>query len=179
MKKIINILLGLFILNSCGSADKGQEVIIDNLYSMRLPNYLINNNLKNEVRSLQYMSEFDELYFHVVDESIDDFKNGLELNDLKKNYATDLDGYSQRQLDNYKRDFDVTYVSEPEKIAINNLLAVSYTLRVKEDSEDIYCRFVLIQGKTHFYKVVIFTLETFEKANKELMEMMIKSFKEL
>ena len=173
------ILFGLFPFFGCNNDAKTQTVNIDNIYSMELPDFLINNNVTNEKRSLQYRSDFDELYIHVIDQSISNFNIELKQSKYKEKYNPDLEGYSKVCLENYKEGFDVMFVSEPEKTSINGLPAISYILRVKEDSGNIYCRFVLIQGRELYYKLVVFTLETFENDNKENMEKMIKSFKEI
>lgn len=179
MKKVLFILFVCVGLISCNKEVKNQTTIIENKYSMELPDYLTKTSSLNSEASLQYKNEMKELYVVVIDEPISGFQEALELNNLTEDYKNDLNGYSSIILDTFKENVDVTYVSDPKETTINGLPTILFEVKAKINGYVAYYHFAYLQGKENYYQVLTWTLDTKESEHKEKMEAIVNSFKEL
>ena len=170
------VIIGLI---SCNNEVKNQTVTIDNKYSMELPDYLTKNTKLNAEASLQYMNGIKELYIVVVEMPISGFSQILKSNDLTEDYKNNLEDYSTFCVDYFKESVDVTYVSDPKETTINGLPAILFTVKAKISGYTAYYHFTYIQGKENYYQILTWTLDSKKDEQKENMEAMINSFKEI
>lgn len=179
MKKL-NILLFVCIsLLACNNKVENQTVVIDNKYSMELPDFLSKTTILNDEASLQYMNGLKELYIAVLDEPMSDFELALKENDLTDEYKNDLKGYSSLVIDTFKENLEIVSMSDPNQTTINGLPALIYTVKAKVENYVAYYNYVFIQGKKDYYQIITWTLDSKEDDHKEQMQTMISSFKEV
>ncbi len=201
MKKnshIFSFLLLSLMLNSCFSTsgedafDKIDKLVaplvkydvvkIEDLYSMKVPDFMTVTTKLQEDASLQYNNPFKEKYVTVLAENTAEviaFMEGYGVYDVSK---SKLDNYVSTRL-NYLAESGIT-IKNQTKIKskmINGRKAFSTVIdaSVPGVAEDITYFFTYIEGKEHCYMISSWTLFDRKNAYTEEVETMTTSFKEL
>jgi hypothetical protein len=174
--------LAVFTASGCKPEDTFQEVKINGLYSMKLPDYLTAGNDLNDEASLQYQNIYKEVYVIVIDEPkqefIDVFKEIESYDDSK----SAIDNYAEAQMESIEGNMEtVTNKSALRKSKINGCEArtadVSGTQAGITDGMGFTVAFV--EGKETLYMIMTWTYEKTKADYQEDMDKMINSFKEL
>jgi len=168
--------------NAVEADDSFEEVKINGLYSMKLPDYLTAGNDLNDEASLQYQNVYKEVYVIVIDEPkqefIDVFKELEDYDDSK----SACENYADQQMESIEGNMEtVTSKSTVRKTKINGCDAriadVAGTQAGIDDAMGFTVAFV--EGKENLYMIMTWTFEKSKDQYQEDMDMMINSFKEL
>lgn len=179
MKTLSLLLISLITLSSCSFVEKENVVVIDNKYSMELPDFLSHSTDLHDEASLQYDNRFREFYVLVLDEKIDEMNKVIQQYGLEEVYTKDLDGYANLLLANLEQAVTNMQTSELIDTVINNLPAKYVTITGEVDDVRIFYTIAYLQGKKDYYQVTTWTLDEKEEQYKNRMKKMIATFKEL
>ncbi|WP_306349695.1 hypothetical protein [Flavobacterium sp. '19STA2R22 D10 B1'] len=179
MKKIIPLLITLFVLTSCEDSNKTQLVKIKNQYAMEIPASLSVTTDLNDEASLQYQNVFKEFYIITIDEPKVELKKALAENELSSEYSADLKGYTNLLLTNVKASIKLKSMSEIEETTINGLKAQIVSIEGNLDNLDIYWKFAFIEGKTNYYQIMAWTTMDHKMNYEKQIDKALHSFKEL
>jgi hypothetical protein len=133
----------------------------------------------NEDASLQYLHTWKEFYVVVIDEQKSEFNAAIDNNQLSDRYTKDIDGYAKIMEEKFESSITTTQINRWMPVTINNFPARIKTLRGNSEGVDAFYYFGIIEGQSHYYQVMTWTLAEKEKDYKEQMKKIIYSFKEL
>lgn len=163
--------------------DSFQEVKINGLYSMKLPDYLTEGYDLNDEASLQYQNTKDEVYVIVLDESKEDFVSMYR--DILEDYDSTksaVDNYATKQMESIEENMEtVTSKSTIRKSKLNGcdarIVDVIGTQTGIADGMGFTVAF--IEGKETLYMLMTWTFEKDKPKFQDDMDKMINSFREL
>lgn len=198
MKKVIYILnialLGV-LLTSCFSNSSGDslkdlvspevkfnDVTIEGLYSMKIPDFMTVTDQLQEDASLQYNNPFKEKYITVLDETREDIMTFMSDYGVYDESKSELENYVDTRL-SYFNESGSTIIKQTklESKTINGRKAYSTVIdaSVPAIGESATYFFTYIQGKDHFYMISAWTLLDRKAGYADEVDVMMKSFKEL
>lgn len=174
MKRLLYFLPVLFFL-SCSSPARVTPVVIDDQYSLDLPESMIPAHF-NDNATLQYKDSVRELYVVALAEP----KKTIAAHGL----VYDLDLYSRiamRRIDSTAND---SAKFKPEPVTINGLKGLRgvfkrVELMGKKEPQEILREITIVESPTHFYQIEIWTLASWEKRNRADIDAIRNSFKEV
>lgn len=179
MIKFLSVSVVILFLFSCNQTPKMQEVKVKNQYAIDLPDFLSISKDLNENASLQYSNIVKEFYIIIIDESKDEMQKALENNELLGLYENNLDGYSKLILDNFESNVEVSYHSEKRDTTIHNLKAKLVEYDAISNKVDAFFKYALVEGKSHYYQVLLWTLKDKKNDHTAEMSKIIGTFREL
>ena len=182
MKNLLNlsvIAVLTLLLSGCADFNKLEKVTVNNQYTVELPGFLSETNDLNDEASLQYQNLFKEFYIIILDEVKEDVHGAIIENDLLDFYSLDIDGYSDLLIDGVISEMNEDAESERKEVHINNRKANLMYLSGNIEDLDIYYEFGFIEGKDHYYQIMVWTLEKNRTKYQEGMDKIVKSFREL
>lgn len=187
--------LGSFTIGGCGNKAKSpedrnslqaddsfEEVKVNGLYSMKVPDYLSQGYDLNSEASLQYQNVVKEVYVIVIDEPKQDFIDVfMSLGDYDSTKSA-CDNYAEAQMESIEGNMSaVTSKSTLRKTKLNGcdarLCDVSGTQSGIDDAMGFTVAF--IEGKETLYMIMTWTYDKSKSDYQEDMDKMINSFKEL
>lgn len=175
MKKRISLAFLSLVLLACNTKiELPKAVTINDLYSVEMPSNLAPLEDLQENASLQYGNKFKEVYTVVIDEDKESFNKAAEESGKKGNLTT----YAQETLSHYEGSRSFNLIESKDE-TINNLPAKTYEITAKVKGIDLYYNLGVVEGKNHYYRVINWTLETNKDAQRENMNQVLKSFKEI
>ncbi len=177
MKKVVVLLATVLFLASC--SESTQNVVIDNRYSMDVPEGLTTTTELNDIASLQYQDMVNELYVVVIDEPIKDINDAIIEMEMQDTYSTDLNGYTKLILEDFIPAVAPTTKTEPADATINGLKAKTYSMEADVEGTPAFYKVAYIQGKETYYQILTWTLTSKKDEYGEKMDKMIQSFKEI
>lgn len=162
--------------------DSFQEVKINGLYSMMLPDYMTKGDDLNDEASLQYQNIYKEVYVIVIDEPKQEFIDVfMELGDYDSTKSA-ADNYADAQMESIEGNMEtVSSKSTMRKSKINGCESrvVDVTGTQMGITDPMGFTVAFIEGKENLYMVMTWTFEKSKDKYQEDMDMMINSFKEL
>lgn len=173
------VLLGFILLASCNSKTKLKEVRVSEQYSLEVPEFTEETKTLNDDASLQYFNGVKEFYVIVLDEEKDVTFDAIKDNMLEFKYGLNLKGYASLISDSFDMNTDVQKKSELKDTTINGLSAQIQEMHTISEKVETYFHVAFIEGKKHFYQVLVWTLYSKKKEHNTLMKQVINSFKEL
>lgn len=177
MKKVVVLLATVLFLASC--SESTQNVVIDNRYSMDVPEGLTTTTELNDIASLQYQDMVNELYVVVIDEPIKDINDAIIEMEMQDTYSTDLNGYTKLILEDFIPAVAPTTKTEPADATINGLKAKTYSMEADVEGTPAFYKVAYVQGKETYYQILTWTLTSKKDEYGEKMDKMIQSFKEI
>ena len=177
MKKVVVLLATVLFLASC--SESTQNVVIDNRYSMDVPEGLTTTTELNDIASMQYQDMVNELYVVVIDEPIKDIIDAIIEMEMQDTYSTDLNGYTKLILEDFIPAVAPTTKTEPADATINGLKAKTYSIEADVEGTPAFYKVAYIQGKETYYQILTWTLTSKKDEYGEKMDKMIQSFKEI
>lgn len=175
MKKIL--LLIALVTFSCNVKEEFKTITIPNKYSLDIPDSFEKADNLNEEATLQYQNVFKEFYVIVMEEPKETFDTAVITNDV--DMTPDLEGYFKAIQLNLKEGVKNLKIFNQKNTEINGRKAKVFSMTGNVEGYDIFYRYALIQGKKHYYQIMLWT----EKKNGEsylaTMDQSINSFKEL
>lgn len=150
---------------------KFSDKIGGHVYTMSIPDYLVKTYELNDVAGLQYQNTSKEAYIVVIE----DAKDQLESLGMK---FTSADNFLEEFIKDYKTDNDRRSIK-------NNLTFKAYgndcaqlELYWTEEETDFFMLITAIKTKTHFYKVLNWTIADNIKALKPDFQAIAKSLRD-
>ncbi len=118
---------------------------------MEIPSYMVKTYELNDVASLQYFNKHKEAYAIVIEDS----KEELELKGLKFGSAQEfLENFST----DYKKDEKRRRLSKAQAFEVNGNKVAQSELKWTDKDGDFFMLITAVETKTHFYKVICWTL---------------------
>lgn len=150
MKTVIFFLLSLMI--SINVFSQGFSIKQGgHCFTMDIPDYMTKTFELNETSSLQYQNTSKEAYVIVIDDAKDNLESlGIKFinsKDFLENFVTD-----------YKKDSRKRKLSTITEFDFNGNGHAQVELTWKDDNADFYMLITVVETKTHFYKVMCWTI---------------------
>ena len=157
-------------------------VKIENLYSMKVPNFMTVTDKLQEGASLQYDNPFKEKYVTVLHEEKDDvmaFMKDYGVYDEKKSA---LENYADTRL-KYLKESGITIIDQSgltsEKINGRSAYSTNVDAKAPGMSDDTAQFFTYVEGEEHFYTISAWTILSRKDGYVDEVTEMTRSFKEL
>jgi len=150
MKKLLFLLI--FLIASNLTAQTFIERSGGHCYTLSLPDYFMKTYELNDVATLQYMNFEREAYVIVIEDDKD------LLASLELTFAS-AEEFLKFFVDNYKVEFENRTVSEVEKFTENNNQHAQVEVSWRENDFDYFMIITAVETKTHFYKVMCWSLQ--------------------
>jgi hypothetical protein len=174
--RLIAVLLFFFVV-SCGG-ESSQTINIEGRYRLTLPEWMTVTKDLNEDASLQYQSTAKEFYAIVIDEPKANLQKVLAENNLSDDYSSNLKGYSQFIIDGMDRSISVDKIPPFAETSIQGLPARELSFEGLSSGYKVYWKLAFIEGKDHYYQVMVWTLAQNQKKYEKEMNTIVKSFTE-
>jgi hypothetical protein len=176
MKKII-LLLVVFLSFSCEQKKEHETITIKKKYSVVLPSKFEKVNNLNEEASLQYQYLPEEFYVIVIDEPKTAFEAAMKSNGSGLN--GNLEDYYNIVKTNFEGFLENLKIYDEKRTTINGNKAVVFSVSGEFQGMGIFYRYALIQGKSDFFQVMVWTEKARETKLKPNMDSIIQSFRTL
>lgn len=168
--------------NALVADDSFEEVKVNGLYSMKLPDYLTEGYDLNSEASLQYQDVVKEVYVIVIDEPKQDFIDVFMSIDDYDSTKSAVDNYTEAQMESIEENMTtVTSKSTIRKTKLGGCDARVADVAGTQDGIDDAMGFTVafVEGKETLYMIMTWTFEKSKDTYQEDMDAMINSFKEL
>ncbi len=183
MRKLLFPAVALLVIAISGcSGTKFNEVKINGLYSMELPEYLTEGYDLNSEASLQYQDVVKEVYVIVIDEPKQEFIDVFMSIDEYDSSKSACDNYAAAQMESIEANMTtVTSKSVLKKSTLAGCEARTANVAGTQEGIDDAMGFTVafIEGKETLYMVMTWTFEKDKDKYQADMDKMINSFKEL
>lgn len=175
--RTVLVILSALLLVSC--AEKVEEVVINDQYSVEIPESMEETTGLNGDASLQYQNPGKELYIIVIDETKKSFGEAVEMYGEQSGVTENtFRSYADFILEDYKTAFPTEEEPSKKETEINGLEAEVYTYYTTFNSLNIVMKLALVDGAEHYYQLMTWTLKKYEDDHMPKMDAMINSFKE-
>jgi len=162
----------LFILGISNINAQNFQLVSDKNFALEVPNYLKADFDLNNDASMQLSNSQKEIYLIVIEDLKDDLNNPNQSLEFYQNFVIQQ-LTSPGFLDNVK-------VNPPAFKRINGLKAMETSITGDFDSEfRVWYRVVAYESKTHFYQLIIWTLENQKALYAEDFKHIVSTFREL
>jgi hypothetical protein len=154
-----------------------QTIEINNLYSLKVPNYMKEYKNLHPDGSLNYANIYKETYSVVIDEKKDEFVDVFKsLGEFDDNKSV-IVNYTDVQKKMFTEAIDDIKIEDFELTDINNYPARQ--IKVSGDSEGTRIFYIIsfIEGKDNVYMIMSWTLEERSKKYENTLESINNSFK--
>lgn len=160
MKSLFAV-LAFFIYANLYAQTSLSEKKVGHVYYLGIPDYMLKTYDLNDVASLQYKNAAKEAYTIVIEDS----KEQLEALGVK--YA-DAEDFLNSFLEDYNKEAKNRKVSSVKKFEANGnkCAQVEHTWQ-DENNNDLYMLITTVESKTHFYKIMSWTLGKFKNNFKK------------
>lgn len=120
-------------------------------YTMDIPSYMVKTYELNDVATLQYFNKHKEAYAIVIEDS----KEELEIRGMKFVNAQEfLDSFAA----DYKKEEKRRRLSKTQTFESNGNKVAQSELKWTDEDGDFFMLITAVETKTHFYKVICWTL---------------------
>ncbi|MGK4566802.1 hypothetical protein [Flavobacterium sp. 3HN19-14] len=174
MKKSLLLLIFLSII-SCQNDKEYHTVVTQNRFSLEIPSDMVRAEHLNDSASLQYQNGRKEIYVIVMDKTKKEFKKAA----TNLNVNADLDGFMKTMRVNIESAVSYPDFSAVENAKINGFKARQFSVSGQVDNFSLYYKFAFVEGKNHYYEIVVWTEKSRKQEANDKMQRIIDSFKEL
>lgn len=163
----LSVLLSLIALNSKAQFTKKT---FGHVFTMEIPDYMTKTIDLNTAAIVQYQNAKKETYVILIEDSKEELElAGMKLS--KKDFFEEfMKDYTTEMID-YKPESATEFVK-------GDLNFIQSEFTFKSGEVDIYMIATVIESKTHFYKILTWTLKNFKSNYKKDFEKIINSFSE-
>lgn len=179
MKQFIILCISLFFVAACQSSFGYKTVNFEDKYSLTIPAILTETDDINDDASMQFKNEFIEFYVLVFEESKDEINDFFMKVNLPEYYDMGLENYSNLIWESLNNNFEIYNYTDFFDVDINGLPAKYVEFKGKFSDIDIYYSLTVIEGEKNFYQISSWTLTSMESRNKEKIDEIKFTFKEL
>lgn len=179
MKQFIIICISLFFVVACKSSFGYKTVNFENKFSLTIPASLAETDDLHAEAALQLKNEFIEFYVLVFDESKDEINDFFMKVNLPEYYDMGLENYSNLIWESLNNNFEIYNYTDFFDVDINGLPAKYVEFNGIVDDVDIYYSLTIFEVEEYFYQISSWTLTSMESRNKEKIDEIKFTFKEL
>jgi len=182
MKRFTQLLFiasALFIFSSC-NLSKPREVVVNDKFTMMIPQTMIPTKDLNDDACLQYMNPLQELYVIVIEDTYESIGNALIQHGLSEQPNPSFEGFCLLASSSEEHSFIVQ--DDRESLVcdtINGMNARLFENKRSLNNVEVYYKIALLEGQSSYYQIISWTLPEKEKDHGEHIDGMIRSFKEL
>jgi hypothetical protein len=169
----------LFIFSSCSNSFEMKNIVMDNRFSVDLPDFLSSSGSLNENNSIQYQNKSRNFYVIIIEQPIDGFHEFLEDFYLSEDYSEDLQGYSQLLLDDFEEEADNMEIISGEDTFINGMEAKVVRFTGEMESQSAYFHMGCYKGKNTYYQIVTWVPLSKKEKYDYILSDIIHSFTEI
>lgn len=170
MKYLVTLLLINLILSTTSfgqlTAQKGGHC-----YTLDVPNYMVKTYELNDVASLQYMNAGKEAYVVVIEDS----KDQLQSAGLKYVNAKD---FLEFFLKDYNKDASDRKIGKISEFTSNDNSIAQAEFTWKDDKASYFMITTAVESKSHFYKILTWTIADNKDSLKPDFMAIAKSLKD-
>jgi len=151
MKQIVILILLFVGIQSGYTQTKFTEKIGGHQFKMNIPDYMVKTYELNDVASLQYQNTTKEAYVIVIEDPKDQLESlGIKFTD-SKNF-----------LDEFVKDYKTENANRSLKNSLqfnaNGNNCAQLELYWTEEDGDFFMLVTVVESKTHFYKILCWTI---------------------
>jgi hypothetical protein len=170
--KTLTTILALFTCLSVYAQTPLSEKKAGHVFYLSIPDYMLKTYDLNDVATLQYKNAAKEAYTIVIEDS----KEQLEALGIK---YTDAEDFLNDFLEEYNKDAKNRKVSSVKKFEANGnkCAQVEHTWQ-DENNNDLYMLITIVDSKTHYYKIMSWTLGKFKNNYKNDYAAIAKSLRD-
>ena len=133
----------------------------------------------NKVASLQYGTSRREFFVIVIDESIKELEQELEIQNLTDAYPNNIQGHSKLLQQIFEKNYSVTRRSKILDTSINGMPTRTLTVEVNAEGTEVSFSLAYVYGKETLYQIGVWALADRKEKYSEQMTQIIHSLKEL
>lgn len=178
MKFRILFFLSLITLFACDKATETQTIKISGRYQIDLPAHMTKATGLNDAASLEYQNTVKGLYAIVIDEPQAALEQSIFDNNLEGIYSNDLNGYAKLITEGMKNNAALDSLPSLKFTKINGLDARTIDVTGKIQNIQAYWKVAFVEGKSHYYQIMVWTLADKRQQFEADMTATINSFKE-
>jgi len=172
MKLLITMGIILMLISTESNAQKFTAQKGGHCYTLDIPDYMIRTYNLNDVASLQYQNVQREAYTIVIEDS----KHHLESLGIKYSDAKD---FLEDFVQNYKIEEQNRRQSPIQEFTNNNNKHAQTELEwIDEAGYSFFMLITVAETKTHFYKIMSWTLQEYKERLKYDFQKIAKSLKD-
>lgn len=165
MNKIYLTLI-ILIFFGCGPGEPQSITSSDSVSSITIPGNWDTNLPLNAEACIEVGNMFAEQYVAVITESKSDFPAGTTL----KDYSEETRGFTISASNGSP--------TSPKSVNINGMPGLRVEIKGIIDGLPIIYFHVSVEGTNHFHQVIAWTLTDLEDENRDVLNSVIRSFKE-
>lgn len=165
------VLLFVFSLTLSQAQTKFSDKVGGHVYTMSIPDYMVKTYELNDVATLQYQNSSKEAYIVVIE----DAKDQLESLGMK---FTSANNFLEEFIKDYKTDNDNRAVKNNLTFKASGNDCAQLELYWTEDETDFFMLITAIETKTHFYKILNWTITDNVKTLKNDFQAIAKSLRD-
>ncbi|MDR2224041.1 MAG: hypothetical protein LBE34_15075 [Flavobacteriaceae bacterium] len=182
MRKYFTLgLVFTLIMGACNKKDQTQEIHVDEQCVIDIPSTLVKTTELHPEAVVQFKDANQELYVIVIKEPINEVNQFFEenQNSLGDQFTKDFKGYADLTYLALlqKAKVDTPILLEAKNINGANAYVVNFDASVS--GLDVFYNFAAIKGKTDYYQILVWTLNTKKEKHKVEMDKIINSFRML
>lgn len=170
MKQLSIILLLVSTLSGYGQT-KFTERIGGHVFKISIPDYMVKTYELNDVASIQYQNTTKEAYIIVIE----DAKDQLESMGIK---FTDSKSFLDEFIKDYKIENENRSLRNITQFKANGNDCAQVELYWTEEETDFFMLITTIESKTHFYKILNWTMLSNAEGLKNDFRAIAKSLKD-
>lgn len=181
IKRIGSLLLFVVVLVGCNKKEAYTEIAYANKFSLEVPTAMQKTKALNSQATLQLQNTVEELYLIAIDENKEAINQMFDASEIAKEGVDSFALFSQATLDLLTTTLDTIEPNELQlqEVRINNLNGKVVDFTASVAGLEVYYKFATFEGKEDYYQVLTWTLKQNKEKNKEQMNKMIESFKEV
>ncbi len=181
IKRIGSLMLFFILLTACNKKEAYTEMRYPGKFTIEAPSTMQKTKHLNSEASFQLQSVEEELYFIVLNENKEAIKTMFQRSGAFVEGEDVLTLFAHGTLELLSSTLESIEPSELEleDMTSNGLKGKRVNFTATISGLDVYYSFAAFDGKEDYYQVLTWTLKKKKEENKEKMERMIHSFKEV
>lgn len=181
INRIGSMMLLFILLVACSNKDAYTEMGYPGKFSIEAPSTMQKTKHLNSEASFQLQNTEEELYFIVLNENKEAIKMMFERTGAFVEGEDALALFAHGTLELLSSTLESIEPSELvlEDVTSNGLNGKRVNFTATISGLDVYYSFAAFEGKEDYYQILTWTLKNRKEENKEKMERMINSFKEV
>lgn len=179
MRQFIIICISLFFVAACQSNFGYKTVTFEDKFLLTIPATLMESDDLNTEAALQLKNEFMEFYVLVFEGSKDEVNDFFMKVNLPEYYDMDLETYTNLIWESLNNNFEIYNHTDFFDVDINGLSAKYLEFNGIVEEVDVYYSLTIFEAEEYFYQISSWTLSSMESRNKEKIDEIKFTFKEL
>jgi len=171
MKRLLTLSLFLLLVIEGIGQTKFTDKVGGHVFTMSIPEYMVKTYELNDAASLQYQNTNKEAYVIVVE----DAKDQLEILGIK---FTDAKNFLDDFIKDYKVENENRSVKNNSQFVANGNNCAQVEFYWTEEGTNFFMLITAVESKTHYYKILAWTIAENSPALKTDFQTMAKSIRD-